>query len=141
MSTGKIEQYLVDMMLTYEKVDSNIWLLEDEERSLQGVVVMQAEPMVIIRAEIMDIPKSNILELYTKLLELNATDIIHGAYALDSGNNKIILINTLHYDTMDYDDFRSSLEAFSLALATHYPVLSKYREKSFSKEASSSLKS
>ena len=129
MDNGKIEQYLVDMMLTYEKVDGNIWLLEDEERSLQGVVVMQAEPMVIIRAEIMDIPKGNILELYTKLLEFNATDVIHGAYALDSDNNKIILINTLHYDTMDYDDFRSSLEAFSLALATHYPILSKFREK------------
>jgi len=141
MNNDKIEQYLTDMMLTYEKVDGNIWLLEDEERTLQGVVIIQAEPLVIIRAEIMDIPKNNILELYTKLLELNATDVIHGAYALDRDNNKIILVNTLHYDTMDYDDFRSSLEAFSLALATHYPILSKFREKSPSKEASSSSKS
>ena len=132
MENGKIEQYLIDMMLTYEKVDSNIWLLDDEDRALQGVVVMQAEPMVIIRVEIMDIPKNNLLELYTKLLELNATDVIHGAYALDSASKKVILINTLHYDTMDYDDFRSSLEAFSLALATHYPILSKFREKSSS---------
>jgi len=129
MENNKIEQYLVDMMLTYEQVDGNIWLLEDEERSLQGVVVMQADTMVIVRAEIMDIPKNNILELYTKLLELNATDTIHGAYAVDSANKKIILINTIHYNTMDYDDFRSCLEAFSLALATHYPILSKYREK------------
>ena len=141
MNNDKIEQYLTDMMLTYEKVNSNIWLLEDEERTLQGVVIIQAEPLVIIRAEIMNIPKNNVLELYTKLLELNATDIIHGAYALDNDNKKIILINTLHYDTMDYDDFRSSLEAFSLALATHYPILSKFREKSSSKEASSSSKS
>ena len=132
MENGKIEQYLVDMMLTYEKVDSSIWLLDDEERALQGVAIMLAEPMVIIRAEIMDIPKSNLLELYRKLLELNATDVIHGAYALDNDNEKVILINTLHYDTMDYDDFRSSLEAFSLALATHYPILSKFREKSSS---------
>ena len=141
MNNDKIEQYLTDMMLTYEKVDGNIWLLEDEERTLQGVVIIQAEPLVIIRAEIMGIPKNNVLELYTKLLELNATDVIHGAYALDRDNNKIILVNTLHYDTMDYDDFRSSLEAFSLALATHYPILSKFREKSPSKEASSSSKS
>jgi len=132
MENGKIEQYLIDMMLTYEQIDSKIWLLDDENRTLQGVVIMQAEPMVIIRAEIMDIPKNNLLELYTKLLELNATDVIHGAYALDNDNKKVILINTLHYDTMDYDDFRSSLEAFSLALATHYPILSKYREKSSS---------
>jgi len=126
---NKIEQYLIDMMLTYRQVDKKMWLLEDEDRTLQGVIVMQAESEVIIRTDIMNVPKNNQLELYTKLLELNATDIFHGAYALDSDNKKIILINTLHYDTMDYDDFRTSLEAFSLALATHYPVLIKYREK------------
>ena len=129
MENSKIEQYLIGMMLTYEQVDSNMWLLDDEERTLQGVVIMQAESEVIVRTDIMDIPKNNLLELYTKLLELNATDVFHGAYALDRDNKKIILINTLHYDTMDFDDFRTSLDAFSLALATHYPILSKYREK------------
>ena len=104
-----------------------MWLLEDEDQALQGVVIMQADTLVIVRAEIMDVPKNNLLELYTKLLELNATDIIHGSYALD--NKKVILTNTLIYDSMDYQDFRSALESFSLALAEHYPILSKYREK------------
>jgi hypothetical protein len=129
MADSKIEQYLIDMMLTYEQVDSNIWLLEDEDQALQGVVIMQAEPLVVIRAEIMNVPKNNVLDLYTKLLELNATDIVHGSYALDKNNNKIILTNTLNYDSMDYEDFRAALESFSLALAEHYPILSKYREK------------
>ena len=128
MSDNKIEQYLIDMMITYQQVDKNLWLLDDEDRSMQGVAVMQAEPMVVIRAEIMDIPKSNLLELYTKLLELNASDIIHGAYAID--NKKIVLIDTLHYDSMDYKDFRAVLDSFSLALTEHYPILSKYRVKS-----------
>jgi hypothetical protein len=127
MADNKIEQYLIDMMLTYQSVESNLWLLDDEEHSLQGVVVMLAEPLVIIRAEIMDAPKQNLLELYTKLLQLNATDIIHGAYALENG--KIILIDTLQYDSMDYNDFRASLDSFSLALTQHYPILSVYREK------------
>jgi hypothetical protein len=102
--------------------------LDDEERRLQGVAIMQAEPLVIARAEIMDIPKQNLLELYTKLLELNATDVLHGAYALESG--KIVLIDTLEYNSMDYDDFRATLDSFSLALTQHYPILSKYRGKS-----------
>jgi hypothetical protein len=135
MANSKIEQYLIDMMLTYEQVDNNMWLLEDEEQVLQGVVIMQAEPLVIIRAEIFDVPKNNVLELYTKLLELNATDIIHGSYALDKDNKKIILTNTLTYDSMDYEDFRAALESFSLALAEHYPILSKYREKPSSVDA------
>jgi len=127
MADSKIEQYLIDLMITYQQIDTNLWLLEDEEKSLEGVAIMQAEPLVIIRAEIMDVPKNNVHELYTKLLELNASDIIHGAYALEK--NKIVLIDTLHYETMDYEDFQAVLDSFSLALSDHYPVLSKYREK------------
>ncbi|MDR2951605.1 MAG: YbjN domain-containing protein, partial [Treponema sp.] len=123
MENSKIEQYLIDMMVTYRQIDANLWLLDDDKRSLQGVVVMQTEPLVIIRAEIMDVPKQNLLELYAKLLELNAVDIIHGAYALDNG--KIVLIDTLEYDTMDYEEFRAALDTFSLALTQHYPILSK----------------
>jgi len=133
MADSKIEQYLIDLMLTYRQIDANLWLLEDEEHTLQGVAVMQAEPLVIVRAEVIDVPKNNTLELFTKLLELNAADIIHGAYALD--NNKIVLIDTLHYETMSYEDFRAVLDSFSLALSDHYPILSKYREKSSSAKA------
>ncbi|MDR1838505.1 MAG: YbjN domain-containing protein [Treponema sp.] len=131
MAESKIEQYLIDLMITYQQVDNNLWLLDDEKHSLQGVAVMQAEPLVIIRAEIMDVPKNNLLELYTTLLELNATDIIHGAYALD--NKKIVLVNSLQYDEMGFEEFRASLDSFSLALTQHYPILSKYRDKQLSK--------
>ena len=114
-------------MLTYQQVDSNLWLLDDEEHCLQGVAVILAGSLVIIRVEVMEAPKRDILEFYTKLLELNASDVIHGAYALENG--KVVLIGTMEYDTMDYGDFRATLDAFSLALTQHYPVLSKYRDK------------
>jgi len=127
MTESKIEQYLIDLMITYQQVGKNLWLLDDEERSLQGVAIMQAEPLVIVRAEVMDVPKGNLLELFTKLLELNASDVIHGAYALDK--NKIILLDTLQYESMDNEDFRATLDSFSMALVEHYPILSKFREK------------
>jgi hypothetical protein len=126
MADNKIEQYLIDLMITYQQIDSNLYLLDDEDHSLQGVAVMQADPLVIIRAEIMDIPKDNLLELYATLLEFNATDIIHGAYALD--NKKIVLIDSLQYNNMSYEDFRATLDSFSLALTQHYPILSKFRK-------------
>ena len=132
MAESRVEQYLIDLMLTYQQIDKNLWLLDDIDHSLQGVAVMQAEPLIIIRAEIMDIPKSNLLELYKTLLELNATDIIHGAYALENG--KVILVDSLLIDTLDYEEFRASLDSFSLALTQHYPILSKYRDKPASNE-------
>jgi hypothetical protein len=127
MAESKIEQYLINMMLTYQQVEPNLWLLDDEERRLQGVAVMLAEPLVVVRVEVMEAPKHNPLELFTRLLELNSADVLHGAYALENG--KIVLIDTLEYATMDYEEFRATLDAFSLALTEHYPVLSKYREK------------
>ena len=127
MADNRIEQYLIDSVLTYQQIDKNLWLLDDEDHELQGVAVMYADPLVIVRAEIMDVPRNDLLELYTKLLELNATDVIHGAYALD--NKKIVLLNTLQYDTMDYEEFRATLDSFSMALTEHYPILSKYRDK------------
>ncbi|MDR1099696.1 MAG: YbjN domain-containing protein [Treponema sp.] len=125
MTENKVEQYLIDLMLTYREVDKKLWYLDDEEHNLQGVAIMLADPLVVFRAVVMDAPKERRLELFTKLLELNANDIVHGAYALE--NDKIVLIDTLEYDTLDYGEFRATLDAFSLALTQHYPILSKYR--------------
>ncbi|AEJ18399.1 hypothetical protein [Gracilinema caldarium] len=127
MAESKIERYLIDLMFTYRDLGDNMWIIEDEDHSLNGVVVMYEAPLVIIRVLVMHAPEQNRLELFTKLLELNASDVVHGAYALE--NNDIILIDTLQYDTMDYEDFRSSLEAISLALTQHYPILSEYLPK------------
>ncbi|MDR0561371.1 MAG: YbjN domain-containing protein [Spirochaetaceae bacterium] len=123
MAENRIEQYLTGY--TYRKIDDNLWLLDDEEHDMPQVAIMYAAPLVICRTLVMDAPKERRLELFTKLLELNANDVVHGAYALEQ--DRIILIDTLEYDTMDYEEFMATLDAFSLALAQHYPILSSYR--------------
>jgi hypothetical protein len=125
MAENKVDRYLIDSMFSYREIGSNMWLVDDSERGLEGLVIMYSEPLVIFRLAVMDVPRENRLELFTKLLELNANDVIHGAYALEDG--KIILIDTLEYDFLDYSEFRATLDAFSLAITQHYPVLSGYR--------------
>jgi hypothetical protein len=125
MAVNKIEQYLIDLLVTYREIGKNIWFIDDRERGLAGVAVMLDEPLVVFRVVVMDAPGENRLELFTKLLELNANDVVHGAYALEG--DQIVLIDTLEYETMDYVEFRATLDAFSLALTQHYPVLSSYR--------------
>ena len=127
MAENRIEQYLIDLKYSYSEVKPNIWLLDDDEHDLEGVVVMYDDPLVIIRMQVMNVPKENKLDFFTKLLELNACDMIHGAYGLEG--DKIVIIDTLEYETMDYTEFRASLDAISLALAQHYQTLSAYREK------------
>jgi hypothetical protein len=125
MAENKIERYLIDLMLTYQEIGQNMWLIDDEEHGLQEVAVALSEPLLIIRVVVMDAPKENRLELFTKLLELNARDVLHGAYALE--DNKIVLVDSLEYDTLDFTEFRASLDAMSMALSQHYPILTKYR--------------
>jgi hypothetical protein len=125
MMETKIEQYLIDLMYTYRDLGSNLWLLEDPEHNLEEVAVAYSDPLVIIRMQIMDAPKTRREEFFAKLLELNAGDLVHGAYGLEG--NKVVLIDTLEYDTMDYTEFRATLDAFSMALTQHYPIFSMYR--------------
>jgi len=127
MTDSKIERYLIDLTLSYREIGEGMWMIDDVERSLEGVVVMFAPPLVIVQVRVMPAPKDGRLELFTKLLELNAEGVVHGAYALEK--DYIILVDTLEYDTMDFGDFRASLEALGLALTQHYPILSEYRSR------------
>ena len=127
MAENKVEQYLIDLKYSYQEVKPNFWLVDDPEHGLEGIAVMYADPLVIIEVQVMDAPRQKREEFFAKLLELNAGDMIHGAYGLEGG--KVVIIDTLEYDALDYSDFRAALDAISLALTQHYPILSVYREK------------
>jgi hypothetical protein len=75
----------------------------------------------------MEAPAAGRDKLFEELLRLNATDMVHGAYALDGKN--LIIVDTLEADTLDIEEFQASVEAIGLALAQHYRILSKYRSK------------
>jgi len=127
MSENKIVQYLIDLKYSFQEVNPNFWLLDDTEHALEGVAVMYDDPLVIIEVQVMDAPRQKREEFFAKLLELNAGEMIHGAYGLDG--EKVVIIETLEYEDMDYSEFRAALDAISLALTQHYPILSVYREK------------
>ena len=127
MAENKIEEYLIDLKYSFSEVKPNLWLLDDAEHDLEGIAVMYADPLIIIRVQVMDAPEKDRLEFFAKLLELNACDMIHGAYGLEG--NKVVIIDTLEYESLDYSEFRATLDAISLSLTQHYPILSVYRGK------------
>jgi hypothetical protein len=122
---NKVEQYLIESMYNFQELEENsLWLLDDKEHGLVDVAIAYNDPLVVFRVELMDAPAPEAAcreALFTKLLELNASDVVHGAYALENG--KIILINSLDYATFDYGEFLSTCDAFSLAMIQHYPII------------------
>ena len=124
MTDNKIERYLRELKVSYRELEPNLWLVEPENQP--QVAVFYTEPLVVFRALVMKAPRENRLELFSKLLALNATDMIHGAYGLEG--DQIALIDSWEYGTLDFEELRGTLESFSLALTQHYPILSVYRD-------------
>ena len=120
----KLEGFFIKLDLTYEEVGENMWVISDEANNLGYVVVYAEDELVTIRAKVMKIPIENREAFFEDLLRLNA-EMVHGAYAAEK--DSIILIDSLEFPTIDLEEFQASLDSTGLALAQHYPRLSKYR--------------
>lgn len=117
---------MLSLSLTYETVDDGTWLITDDEKGLENVLVILADPVVIVRVKVMGIPAQQREEFFEQLLRLNQSDMIHGAYALEGDD--VILLNTLVGATLDLEEFQATLDAIGLELAQHYRKLAKYRD-------------
>lgn len=122
----KLEGYLIDLSIPFENKGENLWLISDISRGIENVIVSLNDQVITMSVTVMAIPSAKKDEFYETLLKLNATDMIHGAYGIN-GNN-VVLIDSLEGSTMDLEELQASLDAISLALSQHYPVLSKYRK-------------
>ncbi|NLJ45804.1 MAG: YbjN domain-containing protein [Treponema sp.] len=122
---SRVESYLISLEIQYEELSPNAWLVNDETHGLSQVVITQADPVVALRTKVMEVPKERRLELFETLLRLNATDLLHGAYALDG--NDIVLVDNLELETLDRSELEAALDAIGFALAQHYAVLGKFR--------------
>ena len=122
---NKIESYLINLGITYEEIGENTWVLNDPDNGLEQVAVAVNEPLVVVRVKVMNVPAQKREEFFLKLLQINGSDLIHGAYAVVE--NDVILIDTLNYETMDLEDFQATIDAISLALTEHYTLLSSFR--------------
>ena len=91
------------------------------------VVVQYSPPVVVMRVKVMELgPKNQKAELYKHLLQLNATDLLHGSYGIDG--NSILLSDALELENLDFSEFQASYDSMMLALASHLATLAPYRQ-------------
>lgn len=125
-----IEDFLArlgDTIESFDELEEGLWVLsvaEDEAK----VVVNYTPPVVVLRVNIMDVPEKaeDRLDLMTKLLELNATELIHGSYGLEG--NHVVLTDAHQLEDLDFGEFQASFDSITMALASHMPALAKPRE-------------
>jgi hypothetical protein len=125
----KIESYILQMELPYVEVDNGLWILYESEDSAQKLVISDSDTIVHFRMKVMDITKDKSVhgELFRTLLEINATGLTHGAFAIEG--DAIVLIDSLQAENLDFNEFQASAEALFLGIIDTYEDLSKYVDK------------
>ena len=121
-----VEGYLLRMELPFQELEEGLWVVGDS-RDAAPLFVNYAPPLLLVRVEVMNAPGDEELRraLFRELLELNATDLVHGAYGLDE--SEIVLTDTLQLGDLDFSEVQASLESILLALRSHYETLAHYR--------------
>ena len=122
-----IESYLIRTELDFEEIEDGLWVVRPPAGEEPGpelpVLVSYVPPVVLLRAGIREEPEGeeHRLKLYRRLLELNANDLVHGAYGLEDG--EVVLSDTLELENLDFTEFRASLESLTMAVSSHGPEL------------------
>ena len=113
--------------LEVEHPADSLWVVHTQEGA--SMVVSLQPPVAILRIRVMQTPKDTKrrVELFERLLQLNATDLLHGAYGLEGDH--VVLTDTLALEGLEYRALEASFDAMTLALATHSGALAPYREK------------
>ena len=124
-SAEDVESYMYQMGLQPETAPNGTWVA----RGLDGVdnlVITLAGPVLVFRVKVMELPRHHREELYRTLLELNATEMMHGAYGIEG--EAIVISDALQVENLDYNEFAATVDDISLAVASHHSRLAKFRE-------------
>lgn len=123
----EVTDLFVEWGVGFEEVSEKTYLVNEPKKGWYNLVVSVADEVVVVRLDVMDLPsdpakKSALME---EALKKNSDGLMFGAYAI--AENRLFLVNTLLYATMDPEELQSTLDALSLALVEHFPILHKYK--------------
>jgi hypothetical protein len=112
-----LESFLIRLDVEYEELEEGMFLVRTRNGGLP-FVINYAPPLLLLRMKVMDLQEGEgNMELYRTLLELNATDVVHGSYGLE--DRELILSDTLELETLDFQEIQASVESIQMAASGH----------------------
>jgi hypothetical protein len=127
-TTADIQDFLLKLELPYEEPRPGTFVIQGHD-GLHNIVVTLAGPVLVFRIKLMDVPhapNAEREELFRTLLELNATEMMHGAYGVEG--DSVVICDALQLENLDYNEFAATIDDISLAVASHMGRLAKFRE-------------
>lgn len=113
---------------TSQEVEPGLWVVRPGGALEFDVVVTHNPPVLLLRVNVMPLPANaaDAAALNRRLLELNATDLLHGAYGIDG--DAVVLTEALELAHLDFEEFLASFESMTLSLTGHLRELAAFRE-------------
>jgi hypothetical protein len=113
---------------SYNEIEPGLWAVQPGGELDMTVVIHHSPPVVVLRVKVMTLPaeSASASTLYRRLLELNATDLLHGSYGIQKG--EVVLTEALELSHLDFEEFLASYESITLSLASHLRELAHFRE-------------
>lgn len=123
ISTGDdLEAQLGRLGRRYERAPDGTFVLSLGPHQ-PPVALRLVPPVLVVQVAIGPAPKSDATAapLFRKLLELNATALVHSAFGLEG--DAIVLASALELSSLDLNELEAVLADIDVALGEHVPVL------------------
>jgi hypothetical protein len=122
-STEDLGAYLTRLDRRFDKVDEHTYLVSLGAGKPPAALRVEP-PVVLVQVAVGAAPVGSSgreAAMFRRLLELNATDLMHAAYGIEHG--QIVLGAALELDTMDIGELEAVLANIDMALTEHVPGL------------------
>jgi hypothetical protein len=120
-----IERYLLATHIPSELVGDGLWVLRDPSWGYAQIVVHFSEPLVVFRVKLFDLPvglaDARKAAIFGRLLELNATEMLQGAYALEGDH--VVAVEVMQTQNLDQNEFLAALDSLTMAIVEHRPSI------------------
>ncbi len=126
VTQNDVEIYLDDCGFPFEAVSEGIWRVESQDNHVENIIVSYEAPILFMRVKLMPVPTTRREAFYKRLLELNATDIPHGAFGIEQEN--VVLIDTLQVENLDRNELQASIDSLAFTVSQYYKELKTYIE-------------
>ena len=119
-----IERFIIASEIGADEAAPGTWILHDESWGGAQIIVQHTDPLIIFRCKLFDLPElspAGQAALFRTMLQFNATDMVHGAYALE--DRAVVVVECLQSENLDENEFLAAVDSLTLAIVEHHDEL------------------
>jgi hypothetical protein len=122
MTAEEIEGFILKTELPYEEIDTGTWVVRDQTEKIANVMTLSG-PVLVMRIKLAELHGDDHEKLFRLLLELNASELLYGAYGLE--NNDVVLTEVLSLEHLDYASFLEATESLFMTVASQHGMIAR----------------